>query len=120
MSRKPRPSEIAQTIERAADYIQTNGWRRTTEWDSAQKGKVPADMVGALYQVTRYDNRLDWAYFALDRYLYEMKMPPPGTWNMMQRDRRKVIRNMRRCARQLRSGELSVTTEKQNNYPTNR
>ena len=120
MPRNPRPSEIAQTIERAADYIQTNGWQRITDWDSAQKGQVPADMVGALYQVTRSDNTLEWAYVALDKYLYDMKMPPPGAWNMMQRDRRKVIRNMRRCARQLRLGELSFTAYQQDNYDSDR
>ena len=115
MPRNPRPSEIANTIERAADYIQTYGWVRGPRWEDAQKGRVPADMIGAVRQVTRSDNTLDWAYNALDMYLFELGQPSPTSWNQMQRDRRKVIRNMRRCANRLRSRELDL-----NSYqPTN-
>lgn len=110
MPRNPRPSEIAQTIERAADYIQQHGWTRELEWNDRQNGTPPAGLVGSLYQVTRSNNTLEWAYVAIDKYLYDQHMPPPQSWNWMQRDRRKVIRNMRKCARQLRKGELSLTT----------
>ena len=117
--RKYRPSELAVKLDEAADLLENSGWCRHVL-------KNPAGhhcLAGAVYEVTgaRW-SMLDDGEYDLDTtnkglQLMEavewaaetdpsVKGRYPVGWNDEQRDKRKVVRFMRRTARRLRDGKL--------------
>lgn len=105
--RNPRPSELADRIEAAADLIGTKGWCR----GDYRKGERHC-MVGAVQDVIRKSDTLRHVRAALSTSLsMDYNIDPdaheaPETWNDDQSDARKVRRAMYRTARRLRAGGI--------------
>ena len=111
MPRDPRPSELADRIEAAADLIGTKGWC-TGEFRRGER----YCMIGAVKDVTRSFKVEYLVWLALlgslsADYGAEAVSTGPEAWNDEQRDSRKVRRAMLRTAKRLREHTLRLTTD---------
>ena len=113
--RNPRPVEVADTIDRAADYIMEQGWTYANCGENPRTGGV-CPMV-AIDKVTRSPGSYHAAMDTFRRYgiyhlpdAYSAAGWSVARWNDSQRDRRKVVRHMRKCARMVRNHELQAAT----------
>lgn len=116
MPRNPRPSELADRIEKAADLIGTHGWCT----GAFRKGQRHC-MFGAVEDVTRSNAVQSHVWSALWSSLLADYGEPdanagPEAWNDKQRDARKVRRAMYRAARRLRNGTLRMVPNSNANY----
>lgn len=98
----------AQAIDDAATLIEEKGWCRNRYRDGDRHCTI-----GALVDVTLSDDGAAYVA-AYEAITTEIRLQPdyryasiPG-WNDVQRDRRKVVRLLRRTARKVRRGEIPV------------
>ncbi len=115
MSRSVRPSERAEILENAADLLETKGWCTGTLWKKGgatllesfegPESNRKADRfcaMGAVMAVSpmRGDTALKPVYKQLE---YDYGVNSLVVWNDTQKDKRKVVRLLRRTARNLRN-----------------
>ena len=95
----------AKALDDAATLIETKGWCR-----KAFAGGDRHCTVGALHAVIEIENGdfVDDLYFIARNALRVEVGPDLLGWNDAQRDRRKVVRTLRRTARKVRRGEIPV------------
>lgn len=120
MSRPPRPSEIADKIDKAADLLETQGWCTGKLRDDRDRhclaGAVQACSVTKWkhddcgWYVDGWSRPASETLIALDAAAKKDYQEASAVmWNDAQRDKRKVVRFMRRTARCLRNGDMHRT-----------
>lgn len=97
------PNEIAEVLEKGAEVLETAGWCRRTFKNGA--GHYCA--VGAIERVAPLHVDPKRATFAVEAELGLGRFDL-AIWNDRQRDRRKVVRALRRTARKVRQGLITV------------
>lgn len=120
MTRKYRPSELAVKIDQAADLLEESGWCRgklknasghhcvvgavyavcgvniaLTEWNNYEPDDEPSEISNQALEV------LDYACE------HDHRRASVVLWNDDQRDKRKVVRFMRRTADRLRDHKIA-------------
>jgi len=94
----------AKVLDDAATLIETKGWCRGRYTDGDRHCTV-----GALIEVAGPDNLVYVkAYKAVSAEITGLTYSSVPAWNDEQRDRRKVVRTLRRTARKVRRGEVPV------------
>lgn len=101
-----RPSELATFLENVADDLEEYGWRA-----NPFASDPPAyDLFGRILANARTAETEELAWSALATQIRsDYGYSGVYTWNVDQRDRRKVVRLVRRTARNLRDHKLIRT-----------
>ena len=100
----------AKLIDDAADLIEEKGWCRGRFADGDRHCTLGA--LRAVDPKDRYGYLTHAYYVAFEAVAGEVEKVAPGEgvagWNDAQRDRRKVVRLLRRTARKVRRSEIPV------------
>ena len=98
MSRSPRPSEVKAKLNRAADLIEEYGWASKPSDHPPTGGFTLLDSLQ--WRSPFFSAVEQEAQFAAARQMSnDYKCRSLSLWNAKQRDRRKVVRLLRRTAR---------------------
>ena len=96
-----------QVLDRAADLLERDGWQRNEDGPSDPTEHAPRCTYGALRAaVWGRSERFDFEAEVRDALLAEVKSHTISGWNDHKaKDRRQVVRALRRTARKLRGAK---------------